>query len=88
MAGTGTIPRMRRKIGRTSVVPVIRYCNNSGHKEIDFWKKHLEKPPAKFAKIGASISDEIMVTNVVDLNVPKTLNTCLDSKEMRPAEAL
>ena len=38
---------------------VCNHCGKSGHEEKDCWKKHPDKIPAKFAKSGAAISDEI-----------------------------
>ena len=49
---------------------ICNHCGKVGHEEKDCWKKHPELIPAKFAKSGAAISNEISVTNVEGLNVP------------------
>merc|ERR1712086_892825 len=43
---------------------ICNHCGKVGHEEKDCWKKHPELIPAKFAKSGAAISDEILVTSV------------------------
>ena len=49
---------------------ICNHCGKSGHEEKYCWKKRPELIPAKFAKSGAAISDKILVTSVVGLNVP------------------
>ena len=63
----------RKKDPKDSLAKILAVCNHcgkSGHEEKDCWKKHPELIPAKFAKSGAAISDEILVTSIVGLNVP------------------
>ena len=61
--GTGN-PR-GRKLGLSAIITARAVT-----KKKDCLKKHPELIPDKFVKSGAAILEEILVTSVVDLNVP------------------